>query len=226
MSPDCADAYVILAEQAADPETTRDLYAQAVAAGERALGPLTFEEQAGHFWGIVQTRPYMRARFGLARCLEELGQVDDAIGHYQELLRLNPTDNQGVRDILLPVLLTTGRDGEAGTLIEQFDGDISATWQYGWALWTFRREGDSKLARDRLRAAARANRHVPAYLTGKAEWPGPLPASYAFGSKEEAVLCAEELGAAWRETSGAEAWLTASTPKAKSSTRRRRPAKR
>lgn len=226
LSADCADAYVILAEQAADPETARDLYAQAVAAGERALGPLTFEEQAGHFWGIVQTRPYMRARFGLARCSEKLGRVDDAIGHYQELLRLNPTDNQGVRDILLPVLLTAGRDGEAGALIEQFDDDISATWHYGWALWTFRREGDSKTARDRLRAAIRTNRHVPAYLTGKAEWPGPLPASYAFGSKEEAVLCAEELGAAWQATPGAEAWLAASTPKTKSPTRGRRPARR
>lgn len=168
----------------------------------------------------------MRARFRLARCLEELGQVDDAIGHYQEILRLNPTDNQGVRDILLPVLLTASRDGEAGALLEQFDGDISATWHYGWALWTFRREGDSTPARTQLRAAVRANRHVPAYLTGKAEWPGPLPASYAFGSKEEAVLCTEELGAAWRAIPGAEAWLAASTPKAKSPTRGRRPARR
>ncbi len=222
LSADCADAYVMLAEQAAGPEAARDLYAQAVAAGERALGPLTFEEHAGHFWGIVQTRPYMRARFGLARCLEELGQADEAIGHYQEILRLNPTDNQGVRDILLPVLLATGRDGEAGALLEQFDDDITATWKYGWTLWTFRREGDSRLARARLRAAIRANRHVPTYLTGRAEWPGPLPASYAFGSEEEAVLCADELGDAWQATPGAEAWLTVSTPKGKSRTRRRR----
>jgi tetratricopeptide (TPR) repeat protein len=108
LSTNCADAYVVLAEQASDPETARDLYAQGVAAGERALGPRTFEEQSGHFWGMVQTRPYMRARFGLACCLEDLGQVDEAIGHYQELLRLNSNDNQGVRDVLLPVLLATG----------------------------------------------------------------------------------------------------------------------
>ena len=224
LSADCADAYVMLAEQAAGPEAARDLYAQAVAAGERALGPLTFEEDAGHFWGMIQTRPYMRARLGLARCVEELGQVDEAIGHYQELLRLNPNDNQGVRDILLPALLATGRDGEAGALLKQFEDDISATWKYGWALWTFRREGDSPLARDRLRAAVRANHHVPKYLTGKAKWPGPLPASYAFGSKEEAVICAGELGDAWWATPGAKEWLTASKPKpkGKSRTRRRR----
>jgi len=222
LSADCADAYVLLAEQAASPEAARDLYAQAVAAGERALGPLTFEEDAGHFWGMVRTRPYMRARFGLARCLEELGQGDEAIGHYQELLRLNPNDNQGVRDILLPALLATGRDGEAGALLKQFDDDISATWRYGWALWTFRQERDSRLARDRLRAAVRANHHVPKYLTGGAEWPGPLPASYAFGSEEEAVICADELGDAWSATPGAKGWLTAFTTKEKSRTRRRR----
>lgn len=138
----------------------------------------------------------MRARFGWARCLEELGQVGEAIGHYRELLRPNPSDNQGVRYVLLPALLAASRDDEAGALLGQFEDDISAAWKYGWALWTFRREGDSKLARARLREALRANRRVPRYLTGKAEWPGPLPASYTLGSVEEAAICAHELGQA------------------------------
>ena len=148
--------------------------------------------------------------------MEELGQTDEAIGHYHELLHLNPTDNQGVQDILLPALLATGRDCESGALLDQFDDDISVTWQYGRALWTFRREGDSRLARARLRAAVRANRHVPTYLTCSAEWPGPLPLSYAFESEEAAVLCVDELGCAWRATPRAEAWMTAPTPKGKS----------
>jgi tetratricopeptide (TPR) repeat protein len=222
LSPDCADAYVLLAEQAGDAETARALYAQGVAAGERALGPRIFEESAGHFWGIIQTRPYMRARFGLARCLEDLGRNEEAIGHYQDLLRLNPNDNQGVRDVLLPALLAAGRDGEAGGLLQRYEDDSSAAWQYGWALWEFRREGDNRLARERLRGAVRANRYVPKYLTGKVEWPGPLPESYTFGSEEEAVICSDELGKAWRQTPGAESWLAAWKPKKKSPARRRR----
>ncbi len=222
LSPDCADAFVLLAEQSSNSEAARDLYAQGVAAGERALGRRIFEEEAGHFWGMVQTRPYMRARFGLARCLEERGQLDEAIGHYQELLRLNPNDNQGTRNLLLPALLITGRNEEAGTLLEQFAEDISAAWKYGWALWAFGREGDSSIARERLKAAIRANRHVPKYLTGRVKWPGPLPDSYAFGSEEEAVITADELSEAWRATPGAERWLAAAKPKKKSHTRRRR----
>lgn len=222
LSADCADAYVVLAEQASDPETARDLYTQGVAAGARALGPRTFEEDAADFWGATRTRPYMRARFGLAQCLEQLGHTDQAFGHYHELLRLNPNDNQGVRYVLLPALLATGRDSEARALLEQFEGDANAVWKYGWALWTFRREGDSRLARERVREAIRANRHVPRYLTGKAKWPASLPASYALGSVEEAVICAHELGDAWRATPGAENWLTARKPKKKSRPRRRR----
>src|SRR5215211_7843795 len=91
VSPDCADAYVLLAEEdAGSLEEARELYQKGVEAGERALGRETFEEEAGHFWGILETRPYMRARQGLAVCLWELGEREEAIEHYQEMLDLNP----------------------------------------------------------------------------------------------------------------------------------------
>ncbi len=222
LSADCADAYVILAEHAVDLEQARDLYAKGVAAGERALGPRAFAEEAGHFWGLIATRPYMRARFGLAQDLEALGQTDEAIGHYRELLRLNPNDNQGVRDTLLPALLAASRDDEAETLLGQFRDDPTAIWRYGWALWTFRKEGDSPAARESLRQAVRANRRVPKYLTGEEELPDDDPPGYALGSEEEAVICAHALGAVWRSTPGAGQWLATRTPAGKSRKRRRR----
>jgi tetratricopeptide (TPR) repeat protein len=216
LSADCADAYVILAEHAGDLGRARDHYAQGVAAGERALGPRAFAEEAGHFWGLITTRPYMRARFGLAQCLEALRQTDEAIGHYRELLHLNPNDNQGVRDTLLPALLAAGQDDEAGTLLGQFRDDPTAIWRYGWALWTFRKEGDSLAARESLHQAIRANRRVPKYLTGEAALPDDDPPSYALGSEEEAVICAHALDAVWRATPGAGQWLATRTPAGKS----------
>ena len=63
ISPDCADAYVLLAEESARSlEEACRFYAQGVEAGERALGPEMFQEYTGHFWGVLETRPYMRAR--------------------------------------------------------------------------------------------------------------------------------------------------------------------
>jgi hypothetical protein len=71
ISPDCADAYVLLAEHATSRKEALRLYEQGVAAGERALGPEAFQRDVGHFWGILETRPYMRARLG---CPHEEGE--------------------------------------------------------------------------------------------------------------------------------------------------------
>lgn len=206
--PDCADAYVLLAERCSDTEQARNYYAEGVAAGERALGEEFFEEEAGHFWGILQTRPYMRARFGLAQCLEELGDIDDAAQHYRELLRLNPNDNQGVRDVLLPALLKMNADDEAAELLKQYKNDkVFAMWCYAKALLTFRQKGDTVTARNQLKKAMNTNRNVPKYLLGYEEMPEFLPSGYRPGSEDEAVICAEQLADVWEGTKGALEWL-------------------
>ena len=106
ISEDCSDAYVILAEESAeDADVARDLYEMGVRAGERALGEEFFTEEVGNFWGILETRPYMRAREGLANALWALGERDQALAHYREMLELNPVDNQGVRYELADCLL-------------------------------------------------------------------------------------------------------------------------
>ena len=147
LSPDCADAYVLLAEEKAKtPAEARDLLQQGVAAGERALGPETFEEGAGHFWGIVETRPYMRAREGLARVLWLLGEQQAALDHFKALLQLNPGDNQGIRYVLARRLLETCADEELGQLLDQYPDDAAATWAYSRALWLFRQRGVTQTA--------------------------------------------------------------------------------
>ena len=98
ISPLCADAYVLLAEEdAKSAEEALEYYRKGVEAGEQALGPKGFKEYAGHFWGFLETRPYMRARAGLAAALSALGDVAAAISNYRDMLRLNPSDNQGIR---------------------------------------------------------------------------------------------------------------------------------
>jgi tetratricopeptide (TPR) repeat protein len=209
--PDCADAYVILAERCPDVEKSRDLYAEGVAAGERALGKEFFEQEAGRFWGMLQTRPYMRARLGLAQCLERLGNLEEAAEHYRELLRLNANDNQGVRDLLLPCLLKMNADDEAEALLKKYKGDkLMAVWSYARALLTFRQKGDTATARNHLRNALSVNRHVPKYLLDE-ELPELLPSGYSLGSKEEAIICAEQLIDAWEATAGAIDWLKSQT---------------
>jgi len=211
--PDCADAYVMLAEHCSDVQKAKDLYSQGVAAGERALGKKFFEEEAGNFWGILQTRPYMRARLGLAQCLEELGQLEEAAEHYRELLRLNPMDNQGVRHLLLACLLEMKVNDEAGQLLKKYRDDKAlAIGSYARALLAFRRKGDTATARKHLQNALSVNKYVPEYLLGYEELPEFLPSGYSLGSEEEAKICADMLIDAWDETPGATEWLESQLP--------------
>ena len=120
VSADCADAYVILANQAPSRQKARELLEEGVAAGARAIGKENFESAAGHFWLDQRTRPYMRARLGLAQCLWESGQRSEAAEHYTEMLRLNPNDNQGVRYLLLGALVELDRDADAQRLLQRY----------------------------------------------------------------------------------------------------------
>ena len=188
LSPDCADAYVLLAEAARDPREAKQLYEQGVRAGERALGPEVFEHDAGHFWGLLETRPYMRARQGLAEVLCVLGERQEAIGHLQDMLRLNPGDNQGVRYILGNWLLAVGDDAALERLLQQYPDEISANWAYTRALTLFRRRGAGKQADKALQEALEANPFVPLYLLGARKLPRQLPSYMAIRDENEAIV--------------------------------------
>jgi tetratricopeptide (TPR) repeat protein len=205
--PDCADAYVLLAEHARSRKEARRLYEQGVAAGERALGAEAFERAAGHFWGVLETRPYMRARLGLAHSLWTAGRRDEAVRHLGDMLRLNPSDNQGVRYTLAGFLLFLDMDDDLARLLQQYPDEGSASWAYTKALLAFRRHGDTPEARQLLTEAKRTNTHVPAYLLGEKFPPAEPPGSYSPGDESEALTYIGSFMAGWRSTPGAVAWL-------------------
>jgi tetratricopeptide (TPR) repeat protein len=212
ISRNCADAYVLLAEEVASSEAEQEaLFTQGVAAGERALGKAAFEEDAGHFWGLHQTRPYMRARAGLAQCLRRRRDLAGAIGHFEDMLRLNPNDNQGVRWELAACLLEAGRDEALGQLLARYDGDGSAPWTYSRALLAFRRGGENAASRAALAQARARNPHVCAYLLGAKKLPRDLPEYIGIGDENEAVIYVAEHHGAWKASAGALEWLAAAT---------------
>lgn len=210
VSADCADAYILLAEEASKSlEEAIELYEKGVQAGERALGKKRFKEYVGHFWGLLETRPYMRARSGLAQCLWAAGKRAEAMEHYWELLRLNPNDNQGIRYLLMPCLIELGRDEDAEKLLHQYEEDSAAVWIFSKVLLEFRKHGDSPTSSKLLQEALAENKHVPSYLLDSKKMPRNLPDYYGFGDENEAVLYAYGNKGAWKATPGALEWLAA-----------------
>ena len=212
-SPLCADAYVLLAEETAKtPAEAIELYRKGLEAGEKAIGPAAFQDDVGHFWGLLETRPYMRARGGLAQALWDVGRHDEAIEHYRELLRLNPNDNQGNRYLLAGCLLALDRDADLTALLNAYGQESTAEWSYTWALIAYRRDGDSVEARSLLEKATTANSHVASYLLGRKKLPRKPVPYITMGGEDEAQEYARRYAAAWANTEGALEWLTARLP--------------
>ncbi|SES93998.1 SEC-C metal-binding domain-containing protein [Anaerobranca gottschalkii] len=205
--PQNADAYVLLAEhQAKSLEEELAFYQKGVEEGAKDLGKELFAELKGHFWRMVITRPYMRAKFGLANTYRKMGRLDEAITHFIELLELNPNDNQGVRHILVPCLVEKGDIGNARKWLQKYNRDSRVEALYNDALVRFFEQGTPRADKS-LRKAIKSNTYVPYYLLGKKEIPHQLPESYLPGEEDEGIIYSYFAKSAWQKEKKALDWL-------------------
>ncbi|KAF4592373.1 MYND finger [Ophiocordyceps camponoti-floridani] len=86
------------------------------------------ETCVGRFWGIFETRSYMRARFGVVDTLlrnyggvgGSADVVQTALGHLLEMMRLCRSDNMGLRHHIAPLLIRLDRDQESYDFIKWY----------------------------------------------------------------------------------------------------------
>ncbi|MGC9451677.1 MAG: tetratricopeptide repeat protein [Oceanipulchritudo sp.] len=207
LDPHNVDALLMLLDCSSIEGAERiEILRHIVAVGEKRLGKKAFREMVPHFWGILETRPYMRALAELAEELRESGQVDEAIKEYTAMVNLNHNDNQGVRYHLLPCLLAQGKLEEAQALMKLYENDSSVVFMWGAVLERYL-AGDEAGAQVQLKQARESNPHVEIYLKGHRRIPRNLPEYYSMGTKEEAVSYAEPLLMAWSRYPEAQNWL-------------------
>ena len=94
-------------------------------------------ENAGVFWGLIKTRPYMRARLALGELLAAEGSPRKAINHFEGLLEVNPHDNQGVRYPLLSVYLRQRDLKGAQSLFSRYEHECGIVFLWGRVLERF-----------------------------------------------------------------------------------------
>ena len=92
----CLDAHAHLGnlEFGHRPEMAIRHYDIGVRIGNLSLEP---DFQGVLPWGLTDNRPYLRCLHGYALCLWRLNRYDEAAAACFDMLRLNPTDNQGAR---------------------------------------------------------------------------------------------------------------------------------
>ncbi|PIL36807.1 hypothetical protein GSI_00497 [Ganoderma sinense ZZ0214-1] len=96
------------------------------------LGPTCFDdddEYVGHFWGVIETRPYMRVLQAIVRLAFENKDFNKSANAIIEMLRLCPGDNMGQRYWLGSVLLQAGRTADALSFAQVwFDPEYYGNW--------------------------------------------------------------------------------------------------
>lgn len=81
------------------------------------------EENIGYFWGILETRPYMRLLARYVDFLIEAGMMNPASEECEEMIRLSENDNLGMRYRLMHIYAFLENEKPALKLYKKYDGD-------------------------------------------------------------------------------------------------------
>ncbi len=209
ISADCADAYVILAEEHVEDNRSEAeaLYRKGIEAGRRALGDTAIAHLEKDFWNDYETRPFMRAVSGLASLLQDFGAGNEAIELWYELLRLDPSDGQENHLRLVPGLVGVERYEEAKELIDRYKLQPAPALAYSLALMLFKQSGDSVEANNALLNAMEMNGSVIHRLLTPTH---NLPfgdAEYSDEEEAEAESYAMYAYVDWADAEGALDWI-------------------
>jgi tetratricopeptide (TPR) repeat protein len=207
LNPENVRALNYLADCEENIEDAFKLYKQAVEIGAKQLGADFFKENKGHFWGMHETRPYMTAKLNYADCLDALGKTNESIKEFEEMLDLNPGDNQGVRYILASVLLRNKKYDAFYKLYKQNEDDNSAFWLFNYALFLFITEGASPKANKALYDAHQKNKNVIPLMTMKKKIKEDVPGYYSRGDENEATYYVMDNFHTWIDYPDALEWV-------------------
>lgn len=209
LDPENVDCLLVLLDgvDSDDPEGLT-VARQIVEIAKKKLGKKTFEEDKGHFWGLLETRPYMRARSVLALRLMAMGRWDEAIKEHEGMLELCPNDNLGIRYPLLALYLQESRLKDAAKLLETYKEErpYSSQMLWGYVLERFLAD-DLTGAAASLKPARKLNGFFEAYLKGHRKLPKESPGYYSPGSREEAQIGTAIFKPAWDAHPEAIEWL-------------------
>ena len=157
-------------------------------------------------WLCHENRPALRL---LAQEAFELHDYDEpeAMLRMQQLLRLNPNDNHGLRDLVVNLHLVRGEDREALGVIKAYPDDNMSALSFGKVLALFRL-GDIDNATVALKSANKLNPKIVKFLLpARKAQPKSSPYGIQIGGDDEAWQYREEMRDVWESVPGAMDWL-------------------
>lgn len=162
----------------------------------------------GHYWGVNETRPYIRMLITKMDFCTEDKNRKEAIEIGEKILYLNEQDNNGIRDELQNLYLIEKRYDDYITLTEKYPNDYSCAYYYNYALYLYLIEGTQHPdVAEAMNEAIEFNPHVLDFLTKK-KIPSTNPI-YHYNPQDEngASLYFVDSKELWLSATGVQNWL-------------------
>ncbi len=152
------DAQVLIAELSAEtPDDLTKAYRRLLKKEETKLRQEGyFDDGIGRFWGLVETRPYMRLRYAYFSHLIQTGKLRLAASQGEDMLRLCENDNLGVRFTLMYLYALLEEESPAVRLFKRYDGNQSTPMLLAMIILYYKLD-DSVSARKYLRRLRSVN---------------------------------------------------------------------
>ncbi len=154
------------------------------------------EENIGIFWGLIETRPYMRTKHCYMLTLMELGRYTEAIKQGEELLELCESDNLGIRYLIIGLYTVLEKFGKAKEIYNKYL-DNSTFMLFPLSIMYYK-EGNYRKCKKVLKQLRENNEYLLNYLTGRKKFTKAkvedieINGTYSWGSEAEAYLVVKD----------------------------------
>lgn len=228
ISPYCLGAWQILSQLAETEKEAITILKNGIDHGRELHAELIASLGPDHgIWLHTEARDFMRLLHELADVYLTTDEIEKSVEIYEEMLRLNPGDNQGVRGDLLHAYIILTDASKAKTLLKRFEDIASHDTElaYGAALleimtamedfedtWMdeIERQQPSDIAGFKkffgkhfqvvdkaMKTAMKANPYVGLIMTMPGIMEMEEPPMYSIGGPDEALLYAQKHAPTW-----------------------------
>ena len=154
------------------------------------------KENIGIFWGLIETRPYMRTKHSYMLTLMELGRYTEAIKQGEELLELCESDNLGIRYLMIGLYTVLEKFEKAEEIYNKYS-EISTSMLFPVSIMYYKEENYRKCKKV-IKKMQESNEHLLNYLTGRKKFTKSkiedieTNGTYSWGSEAEAYFVVKD----------------------------------
>lgn len=189
MCPDCFDAVLFQVDLEDNPLKRWDLLDKGLEFEKERLEDEGFFEKdsIGSFYGMFETRPYMRGLYAKANYLIIDGKVKQACDVCKEILRLNENDNMGSRYLLMAIYAYFEEEKDMLKLYKKYPEENLEMLFPLFILYY--KQGNDKKAKEYLDRISKANPHfIKFFKDGIKENNDKIYGYYAKGNLSEVIM--------------------------------------